>query len=223
MRKIHVGAQVSIDGIMQSPGGVTEDPTNGFTLGGWSMPYGDEKSGEEMGKLFAADFDLLLGRKTYEIFAAYWPFYDVNSDYGLIARRFNEVKKYVVTRSGDVDTSWENTVVLRDIEAVRHLRAQNGPTLLTQGSVNFVHSLFAHDLVDAMSLFTVPVVIGQGKKLWADGSAPHEYRLTGSVVASDGLVVTHFERGGAVRTDSSQLGNPSALELKRRERMEREG
>jgi dihydrofolate reductase len=105
MRKIIVGAQVSLDGVMQGPGGPTEDPTRGFKLGGWSIPYFDQAAGEEIDRLFQ-NFDLLLGRKTYEIFAGYWPYYDEASDYGSIARKFNEIKKYVVSGSGEVDTGW---------------------------------------------------------------------------------------------------------------------
>src|SRR5919106_846202 len=114
MRKIIVGAQVSMDGVMQAPGAPTEDPTNGFKFGGWSMPYFDQEAGEEINRLFE-NFDLLLGRKTYEIFAAYWPYYNVESEAGSIATAFNKVKKYVVSGSGDVDTSWAGSVLLRDI------------------------------------------------------------------------------------------------------------
>src|ERR671921_507598 len=102
MRKIIVGAMVSLDGVMQAPGGPTEDPTKGFTFGGWSMPYFDRDAGEEMGRIFGEPFDLLLGRKTYEIFAAYWPYYDEDAPHGSIAKRFNEITKYPVSRSGDV-------------------------------------------------------------------------------------------------------------------------
>src|SRR5438477_7567636 len=170
MRKIIVGAQVSMDGVMQSPGGPTEDPTNGFKFGGWSMPYFDEAAGEEIMGLFKDKFDLLLGRKTYEIFAAYWPCYD-DAAHGGIAKLFNDIKKYVVSRSGEIDTSWAGSVLLRDIADVKRLKQENGPNLVTQGSTELVHALLAEDLVDAMSIFTVPVVLGGGKKLFADGSA----------------------------------------------------
>src|SRR6266542_3538777 len=105
MRKIIVGAQVSMDGVMQAPGGPTEDPTKGFKFGGWAMPYVDQEFGEELDRVFMEKFDLLLGRKTYDIFAAFWPYQDENA-YGGIAKLFNDIKKYVVTRSGEVDTSW---------------------------------------------------------------------------------------------------------------------
>src|SRR5919198_5740473 len=105
MRKIIVGAQVSIDGVMQAPGGQTEDPTKGFKFGGWAMPYFSQEAGEELDRIFS-NFDLLLGRKTYEIFAAYWPYQDPNAPHGGIARRFHAVKKYAVSHSGPVDTNW---------------------------------------------------------------------------------------------------------------------
>src|SRR5512138_2987645 len=114
MRKIIVGAQVSMDGVMQSPGGSTEDPTQGFAFGGWAMPYFDQESFQEIDRLFK-NFDLLLGRKTYEIFAGYWPDQDENAPHGAIARMFNHVTKYVVSRSGEVDTSWAGSALLRNI------------------------------------------------------------------------------------------------------------
>src|SRR5438552_19162891 len=166
MRKIIVGAQVSMDGVMQAPGGPTEDPTNGFKFGGWAMPYFDQTFGEELDRVFQ-NFDLLLGRKTYQIFAAYWPYQDEDAPHRGIAKRFNEIKKYTVSRSGEVDTSWQGSVLLRDITDVKRLKQEDGPNLVTQGSTQLVHALLANDLVDAMSIFTVPVVLGGGKKLFA--------------------------------------------------------
>jgi dihydrofolate reductase len=155
MRKIIVGAQVSMDGVMQAPGGPTEDPTKGFKFGGWAMAHFDQESREELDRVFKEKFDLLLGRKTYEIFAAYWPYYDENPPHGSIAKLFNEIKKYAVSRSGEVDTSWQGSVLLRDIADVKRLKQEDGPNLVTQGSTELVHALLANDLVDAMSIFTV--------------------------------------------------------------------
>src|SRR5881397_2914602 len=177
MRKIVVGAQVSMDGVMQAPSGPTEDPTKGFKFGGWVRPYQDQDYAEEFDRLvFGETFDLLLGRKTYEIFAAYWP-YQVWEDApnGGLPKLFKEIKKYVVSRSGDVDTSWQGSVLLRDIADVKRLRDEDGPILLTLGSTELVHALLADDLVDAITIFTFPVVLGGGKKLFADGAAPHAY------------------------------------------------
>jgi dihydrofolate reductase len=222
MRKIIVGAQVSMDGVMQAPGGPTEDPTKGFKLGGWVMPYFDQTFGEEIDRVFN-NFDLLLGRKTYEIFAAYWPYYDADASHGGIAKLFRDVKKYAVSRSGDVDTSWAGSVLLRGIADVKRLKQEEGPNLVTQGSTELVHALLANDLVDAMSIFTVPVVLGAGKKLFADGSAPHSFKLTRSRVSPNGLIVGHYERQGDVKIDDTALGSPSEREIARRERMKREG
>src|SRR6266480_6407232 len=223
MRKIIVGAQVSMDGVMQAPGAPTEDPTNGFKFGGWSMPYFGEEFGEEIDRVFKEKFDLLLGRKTYEIFAAYWPYYKEEAPTGAIAKLFNEIKKYVVSRSGEVDTSWAGSVILRDIADVKRLKQEDGPNLVTQGSTELVHALLANDLLDAMSIFTVPVVLGGGKKLFADGSAPHSFKLTRSRVSPHGLIVGHYEREGEIKISDTTLDAPSEREIARRKRMKREG
>ena len=144
MRKITVGAMVSMDGVMQAPGGPTEDPTRGFQFGGWVMPYFDQVFGEAIDGLFRQNFDLLLGRKTYEIFAAHWPDYDENGSDGGIAKLFNAIKKYAVSRFGDVDTSWQGSVLLRDIADVKRLKQEDGPNFVTQGSTELVHALFAN-------------------------------------------------------------------------------
>jgi dihydrofolate reductase len=222
MRKIVVGAQVSLDGVMQAPGGPTEDPTRGFKLGGWSMPYFDPAFAEEIDHVFK-NFDLLLGRKTYEIFAGYWPYYEEDAPHASIATLFKNVKKYAVSRSGQVDTSWAGSVLLRDIADVKRLKQEDGPNLVTQGSTELVHALLAHDLVDAMSIFTVPVVLGGGKKLFADGSTPHSFKLTRSRISPNGLIVGHYERAGAIEIGGAPLDSPSERELARRARMQREG
>ena len=220
MRKIIVGAMVSMDGVMQAPGGPTEDPTKGFKFGGWEMPYSDQEFGEELDRVFK-NFDLLLGRKTYEIFAGYWPYKNAP---GRIAKLFNEIKKYAVSRSGEVDTSWQGSVLLRDIADVKRLKQEHGPNLVTQGSSELVHALLADDLVDAISMFTVPVVLGGGKKLFADGSAPHSFKLTSSRVSSTGVMIGHYERDGEVKIVDGAIGiDRSKREIARQERMKREG
>ncbi len=223
MRKITVGAMVSMDGVMQAPGGPTEDPTKGFKFGGWVMPYFDQVFGEEIDRLFKEKFDLLLGRKTYEIFAAHWPYYDEDGSDGGIAKLFNAIKKYVVSRSGDVDTSWAGSVLLRDIADVKRLKQEDGPNFVTQGSTELVHALLANDLVDAISIFTVPVVLGGGKKLFVDGSVPHAFKLTSSRVSPSGLIIGHYERDGEIKIGDTALASPSKLEIARQQRMKREG
>jgi dihydrofolate reductase len=222
MRRIVVGAMVSMDGVMQAPGGPTEDPTQGFRFGGWVMPYFDQEGGEEIDRLFES-CDLLLGRKTYEIFAAYWPYYDQDAPDGGIAKRFNEIKKYAVSRSGAVDIGWAGSVLLRDIADVKRLKQEDGPDLVTQGSTELVHALLAHDLVDALSILTFPVVLGGGKKLFADGSAPHSFELTRSRVTPSGVIVGHYDRKGEVKIGDTALDSPSEREIARRERIKREG
>ena len=195
MRKIIVGAMISVDGVMQAPGGPTEDPTKGFKFGGWQMPYFDQEFGEELDHLFNEKFDLLLGRKTYEIFAGYWPYRDAP----------------------------QGSVLLRDLAAVKRLREEDGPNLVTQGSTELVHTLLANDLVDAMSIFTIPVVLGGGKKLFADGSAPHSYTLTRSRASSTGVMIAHYEHPGVVKIGGTAVDTPSDRERARRERIKHEG
>src|SRR5262245_6735882 len=150
MRIIIIGAMVSMDGVMQAPGAPTEDPTKGFRFGGWVMPYFDQEFSEELDHLFSERFDLLLGLKTYEICAAYWPYYDQHGPDGGIAKLFNEIKKYAVSRSGVVDTNWQRSVLLRDLADVKRLRDEDGPNLVTQGSTELVQALLANDIVNAM-------------------------------------------------------------------------
>jgi dihydrofolate reductase len=217
MRKIIVGARVSMDGVMQAPSGPIEDAEKGFKFGGWSRPYEDQDCGEEFDRLFLSEkYDLLLGRKTYEIFARYWP-YQVWEDApnGGIPKVFNQIKKYVVSRSGGVDTSWQGSLLLRDIAAVKRLREEDGPNLLTQGSAELVHALLANDLVDAMSIFTVPVVLGGGKTLFADGSAPRAYKLTRWRVSSTGVMIGHYEREGEIKLGDTTLNSPEAASEER--------
>jgi dihydrofolate reductase len=218
MRKIIVGARVSMDGVMQAPSGPSEDVDKGFKFGGWARPYQDQDCGEEFDRLFLSEkYDLLLGRKTYEIFARYWP-YQVWEDVpnGGIPKVFNEIKKYVVSRSGGVDTSWKGSVLLRDIADVARLRDEDGPNLLTQGSAELVHALLANDLVDAMTIFTFPVVLGGGKTLFADGSAPRAYKLTRSRLSSTGVMIGHYERDGAIRIGDTAVSSPEAARVRDR-------
>lgn len=159
MRKIVVGAFVSLDGVMQAPGGPEEDPTGGFQLGGWTVPYWDDVTGAAMGETFSVPFDLLLGRKTYDIFAAHWPHVQMDpkaSDFNAlnveIARRFNATTKYVATHRPE-SLTWQNSRGLgTDVAGtLRKLKKQDGATLLTQGSSELVHLLLSHDLVDGFA------------------------------------------------------------------------
>jgi dihydrofolate reductase len=226
MRKVIVGAFVSMDGVMQAPGGPDEDPTGGFKYGGWVAPMADTDPvfGEEIGKLFGQPYDLLLGRKTYEIFAAHWPYAEGGPD-DMIAQQFNRITKYVSTRSGDVDTSWANTVVLSDAaKDVAKLKQEDGPALVTQGSTEIVHALLAAGLVDEIHVFTFPVLLGKGKRLFDDNGLPSAYKLTHSRVSPFGLIAATYVPAGKVEHMTIRgAENPSKAELARREKHKREG
>ena len=224
MRKIVVGAMVSLDGVMQAPGGPQEDPTGGFEHGGWVAPLWDDATADAMGETFSAPFDLLLGRKTYDIFAAYWPFVQLDpnaSDFNeLIARRFNASTKYVATHRPETLT-WQNSRALgTDVVAtLRELKQQDGPTLLTQGSAELIQTLLAHDLVDEMRLVVFPLVLGRGKQLFGDGARPAAFKLTKSTVSPNGVVIASYQRAGNVTTGSFALEQPTRAELERRKNL----
>ncbi|MDX5378343.1 MAG: dihydrofolate reductase family protein [Halomonas sp.] len=222
MRKVIVGAMVSLDGVMQAPGGPQEDPTGGFHYGGWVAPLVDEVFGEEIDKLFGQPFDLLLGRKTYEIFAAHWPYAEEGPD-DSIAKAFNAVKKYVATRKG-LELAWKGSVALRDAaDDVARLKQEKGPALVTQGSTELIQTLLASDLIDEINLFICPVVLGKGKKLFGDGAAPGAFKLISHRVSPNGLVIAKYERDGAVKTGDFAMEQPTAAEVARREKLQREG
>lgn len=225
MRRVIVGAMVSMDGVMQAPGGPEEDPTGGFKFGGWVAPLADVDPvfGEEIGKLFAQPFDLLLGRRTYDIFAAYWP-YAEGGAYDAIATPFNRVRKYVATRKG-ADLTWKGSVELRDAaKDVAKLKQDDGPALVTQGSTELVHALLAAGLVDEIRTFTFPVVLGKGKRLFADNSEPRAFTVTHSAVSTNGVIHATYVRDGEVRTATvGGVQEPSPAELTRREKLRREG
>jgi dihydrofolate reductase len=220
MRKLVAAAFVSLDGVMQAPGGPEEDPTGGFTQGGWTVNYWDEPMGAFMGCMFSDPFDLLLGRKTYEIFAAHWPFM---SDDDPIAGTFNKVTKYVAT-SSTIPLTWANSVALRGDVAgeIAKLKQQSGPTLLTQGSSGLLQTLLKHDLIDEFRLLTFPLVLGPGKRLFGQGAKPNALALTSTSVSTTGVIMSVYQRAGDIKTGSFQMQDPSEAELARRERMKRE-
>jgi len=210
MRKIVVSAFVSLDGVMQAPGGPEEDPSGGFAFGGWTVPYWDDTSSATMGEMFAQPFDLLLGRKTYDIFAAYWPHQrrDKNaSDFDAlnaqIAERFNSATKYVATHRPE-SLEWQNSRGLGDDvpAALRALKREEGPMLLTQGSGELVRLLLAHDLVDELRLLIYPIILGRGKRWFGDGSLPGAWKTKKSVTSKSGVIITSYERAGDIATGS---------------------
>lgn len=198
MRKLVVLTFVSLDGVMQAPGGKGEDLSGGFDLEGWTVPYFDDEAGEVMSKQLGQPFDLLLGKKTYEIFAGYWPKQD-----GKIADVFAKATKYVVVDE-DMDASWEKTVVIKGdvVEGLKKLKAGNGPMLQVHGSGNMVQTLLEHDLVDELWLKTFPVTLGKGKRLFAEGTRPATWKLMESTVTPNGVIAASYVRDGEVRTGS---------------------
>ncbi|WP_340644247.1 dihydrofolate reductase family protein [Phenylobacterium sp.] len=221
MRKIVAAAFVSLDGVMQAPGGPTEDPTGGFAQGGWTVTYWDDAMDAFMGGMFEAPFDLLLGRKTYEIFAAHWPFAEAGDP---VREAFGACTKYVATRS-DQAFGWENTTPMRGDVAgeVARLKQGEGPVLLTQGSSVLLQTLLAHDLIDEFRLLTFPVVLGRGKKLFGEGAHPGALKLTSTKASTTGVIMSVYERAGAIEIGSFQQAEPSAAEVARQARMKREG
>jgi dihydrofolate reductase len=230
MRKITTGAFVSLDGVMQAPGGPEEDPTGGFEHGGWVAPLWDDTIGAAMDETFATQLDLLLGRRTYDIFAAHWPYVQfdpaasdldrLNAD---IARMFNRITKYVATHSPDTLT-WRNSQWLGGdvVAALRELKKTDGPALLTQGSTELIQTLLATDLIDELRLLIFPLVLGKGKRLFGAGAVPAAWRLTKSTTSPNGVLIARYERAGAVTTGSFAMDQPTEAELARRERTRRE-
>jgi dihydrofolate reductase len=227
MRRIVASAFVSLDGVMQAPGGPEEDPTGGFEYGGWVPPHWDDVIGAAMDELFSAPFDLLLGRKTYDIFVAHWPYVEhdpeasafdkLNSD---IAKTFNRAIKYVATHSPDA-LAWENSRSLGgDVAAsLRELKKEDGPTLIVQGSSVLIQTLLANDLIDEVRLIVFPLALGGGKRLFGEGTMPAAFKLTKSAVSPNGAVIVAYERIGDVKTGSFALENPTPAEIERRKNL----
>ena len=202
MRKLIVAAFISLDGVMQAPGGPEEDPSGGFAYGGWIVPYADG-SGDVMDGVFTRPFALLLGRRTYEIFASYWPHVREGAPHRFIADMFNDATKHVATHHADT-LQWQNSRALgADIAAaVRELKRTDGPDLVTQGSSELVHQLLAAGLVDELRLIVHPILLGQGKRLFDDRAQPSAFRLDATRTTSTGVLVNRYVRDGEVRTGS---------------------
>jgi len=215
MRRIVVATFTSLDGVMQAPGGPAEDPTGGFALGGWTAPYFGEGLGAALGKIFGRPFDLLLGRKTYDIFAAYWPY--VTDPNHPIAQPFNRVTKYVASRS-DRTLSWRNSRLLgNDVAAaLTTLKREDGPDLLVQGSSDLLQTLWRNGLVDEFSVLIFPLVLGNGKRLFGSGATPAGLTLVKARSFPTGVIVATYRPDGAVKTGSFQHTEPSEAELERR-------
>jgi dihydrofolate reductase len=193
--KLIVGAFLSMDGVMQGPGGPDEDREGGFDLGGWVVPHADEAMGNFMVQSITSTDALLLGRKTYEIFAAHWPL--VTDENDPIATKLNSMPKYVASRTLDT-VEWNNSTLLKgDVaEAVAELKRQPDGALQTQGSTDLAQTLIRHDLVDEYRLLTFPVVLGKGKRLFRDGYPPSALRLVDTKTTSTGVAIQTYESAG---------------------------
>ena len=216
MRKLSVNTFVSLDGVMQAPGGPAEDPSRQFRFGGWTVTFWDQVMGEAMGEGFGEPFELLLGRKTYEIFAAHWPYIDNDP----VADRLNSVTKHVASRTLDT-VNWTASQLLDGdaATAIEHLKRRDGPPLQVQGSSNLLQTLWRHDLVDEFRVWTFPVLLGRGKRLFEPGLPAGALRLVDSRTSTTGVVISSYERSGEVPLGSFVPVEPSEAELRRRERL----
>src|SRR5512143_374294 len=197
MRKVIVLEHISLDGVIQAPGGPDEDTSGGFAYGGWIAPYSDQVLGTVLRKQMNMPFDLLLGRKTFEIWAAYWP------QHGDAWPPVNTATKFVASHTM-TSHAWQPSVFFnRDIPAaVAKLKQQQGPDLNVWGSGNLLQTLIKHDLVDVFWLMIYPVTLGSGKRLFADGTIPAAFKVTESTTTSKGVIVVNYERAGAITTGS---------------------
>lgn len=215
MRRLTGAAFQSLDGVIQAPGGPEEDRSGGFTHGGWLANIFDEEFGEEIDRLFAGEFDLLLGRKTYDIFAAYWPY---NQDID-IGAKFQRANKYVLTRS-DSPLDWDNSHRLHSIDALAELKRSDGADLIIQGSSTLYPQLLQAGLIDRLILMTFPVLLGAGKRLFGAGTPSGLMRPIAHRVSAAGNIFAVYEPAGDLKTGTFATKAPSEDELKRREKVE---
>lgn len=213
MRILAVNTFMSLDGVVQAPGGPDEDPTGGFAFGGWAVPYFDDEMMRQMAN--ADPYDLLLGRRTYQIFAAHWPY-----DEGPIADRLNSIRKHVASTTLE-QVDWNNsTLIAGDVaEYVARLKSEDGPEIQVHGSPGLIQTLLERDLIDQFRLWIFPVVLGAGKRFFGDGTIPAGLRLVDSKVTNTGVTVNTYERAGGVEPGSFEFDEPTEAELERRRRL----
>ncbi len=217
MRKLTAAVMLSLDGVMQAPGGPEEDPTAKFELGGWVFPFWDDSGDEQFGKfLFEPDYDLLLGRRTYEIFAAYWP----NNRDNPIGERFQRINKYVLTHS-DEPLAWDNSHKLSGdtAAAIEELKQSDGRDLLIQGSSTLYPPLLSARLIDRLLMITYPVLLGHGKSIFDEAISPSRMDLVDHFVSDKGVVFRTYEPAGDVQTGTFATKAPSQAELELREKI----
>jgi len=198
MRKIITATFITLDGVMQAPGGPEEDTSGNFAYGGWQAYLGDEITEKAIAKFFAQPFELLLGRITYNIFASYWPNHPEIKD---IATPFNSTKKYVVSNN-KIELTWNNSHLITGdvVEEIKNLKEIDGPDLFIWGSGNLIQTLLKHELIDKMHILTYPVTIGSGKKLFATGTKPQTFKVIDSMVSPTGVIIATYEPAGELKT-----------------------
>lgn len=216
MRRIVGAAFTTLDGVIQGPGGPNEDPTGGFRFSGWLPPVGDEAIDQKIGELFGRPFDLLLGRRTYEIFAAYWPF--APDEMANIRDPFNACTKYVLSH-GDEPLAWENSRRVHAIDELRAIKAEDGPDIIIQGSSMLYPQLLEAGLLDELTVMISPVVLGEGKRLFGDGTPPRTLKMTSHNVSDGGNIIATYAPAGAVEIGSYVTGEPSEREQARQAEM----
>lgn len=200
MRRIITTTFLTLDGVYQAPGGPEEDTSGGFAHGGWSFGYWDEVMGERMGAFMAEPFELLLGRRTYDIFAAFWPKTDKDPE---VAKPFNETRKYVVSRSTP-ELTWQNsTLITGDVIAqLQRLEQDDAPDLWVHGSGDLIQTLLQHALIDRMHLWPFPVTAGSGKRLFTEATPAAGWKVTDSRMATSGVVIATYEPAGEIKKGS---------------------
>ncbi len=213
MRALAVNSFISLDGVMQSPGGPDEDPTGGFAYGGWGVPHFDDEMMKEIGE--SGPYELLLGRGTYEIFAAHWPY-----DEGPIADQLNSTRKHVASTTLD-KVEWSNSTLIEGDVAtyVEELKQEDGPEIQVHGSPGLIQTLLENDLIDEYRLWIMPVVVGTGKRFFGEGAVPGAMKLEDSKVTKTGVIVTTYTRTGDIDTGSFEFDDPTEAELKRRKKL----
>jgi dihydrofolate reductase len=210
MRNIVANTFSTLDGVMQAPGAPEEDTSGGFQWGGWSVNYWDEMMGKAIDDFMGKEFDLLLGRKTYEIFAAHWPFVKPDTPDYETALKINAARKYVVTRTLDRADWKESTIIKGDVaKQIADLKMQSGLDLQVHGSSNLIQTLLKNDLVNKLHVWIFPLTVGSGKRLFAEGTVPASFKLTDYKVSTTGVIIATYERGGKIETGSFALEEPT--------------
>ena|SRR5687768_1795679 len=215
MRQIVINAFVTLDGVMQAPGGPEEDRSGNFKYGGWSANYWDDKMEKTMAEFLGKDFDLLLGRKTYEIFAAHWPY--IKNDPA--ADKLNAAKKYVVSRTLE-KVDWQNSNLVQGdvVKEIIKLKQKDGPEIQVHGSANLIQTLLKNNLIDELQLMIFPMIIGKGKRLFEEGVVPSAMKLVDQQQSATGVIVARYQPAGEINVGSFALAEPTEAEVERRQK-----